>query len=269
MGDRFSAIEAWLSTQLGKRKVADYQSPVPFQWLAEEPPENWPELATSRSLLAEKAAAGPTDLLRAEAGAQRLNTGFRQSLFVAVMGAEDFKHAADRLAQVAATVKSGPSEACLILFHCAVREQSPNPFYEHVASELCQRPAPWGKRFGHHFKRAAVQHLQQAHDYGVRAVVNLAELCAALVVRVGVPLEVLRFLKFGNGGIFGLLLRHMTESVLRRLPDLEETTRVFGEVKKFDDVCQGMLLVLDALVKKRLPKELQGKFSAARRAMAR
>ena len=201
--DRFSAIEAWLSTQLGKRKVADYQLPVPFQWLAEEPPESWPELATSRSLLAEKAAAGPTDLLRAEAGAQRLNTELRQSLFVAVMGAEDFKHSADRLAQVAATVKSGPSEACLILFHCAVREQSPNPFYEHVASELCQRPAPWGKRFGHHLKRAAVQHLQQAHDYGVRAVVNLAELCAALVVRVGVPLEVslcIECLFLGRGG---------------------------------------------------------------------
>ena len=32
----------------------------------------------------------------------------------------------------------------------------------------------------------------------------------------------------------------MTESVLRRLPDVEETTRVFGEVKKFDDVCQGV-----------------------------
>ena len=66
--------------------------------------------------------------------AQRLTTEIRQSLFVALMGAEDFEHAAERLALVAAGSKKGPEEACIVLFHCAVREKVPNPFYEHVGT---------------------------------------------------------------------------------------------------------------------------------------
>merc|ERR1712190_403404 len=116
------------------------------------------------------------------------------------MGAEDFEHATERLALVAASTKIGVSEACLVLFHCAVREKVPNPFYEHVAVALCARPQPWGKKFVHGLKRAAVQQLQQAHTYGLRAAVGLADLCAALIVspNIGVPLAIVRFIRFSE-----------------------------------------------------------------------
>merc|ERR1711933_204819 len=129
-----------------------------------------------------------------------LSTELRQSLFVALMGAEDYEHAAERIFAMATSAKSTPSEACLVVFHCAVREKAPNPFYEHVANALCERPAPWGKKFSHFCKRAAVQHMQQAHTYGLRAAVNLAELCAALVAlpSVGMPLAAVRFMQFGE-----------------------------------------------------------------------
>merc|ERR1711972_253917 len=212
--------------------------------------------------------------------------------FVAVMGAEDFEHAAERLALVAASAKAGVDEACLILFHCAVREKVPNPFYEHVANALCARPAPQGKRFTHCLKRAAVQNLQQAHTYGLRAIVGLAELCAGLIAApgIGLPLAIIRFIRFGEadaahgdggasnqgkplGGILGLLLRHMGESLLRRLPDAEAASAVFEPLGKYEDVREGMLLVLDGLVKPRLPPRsdeplLWDKLRAAKRKLA-
>eukprot|EP00932_Pfiesteria_piscicida_P016922 SRR837773.3828.p1 GENE.SRR837773.3828~~SRR837773.3828.p1 ORF type:complete len:220 (-),score=61.11 SRR837773.3828:29-655(-) len=174
------------------------------------------------------------------------------------MGAEDFEHAAERLCEVATTAKAGVAEACLVVFHCAIREKVPNPFYEHVAEALCSRPLPWGKRFSHNFKRAAVQHLQLAHTYGLRATVALAELVAALVVSPGpaLPLAVVRFIRFGEAATgsnaLGLLIRHMVESLLRRAADAETAAEIFDPLTKYEDVREGILLIVDGMVKARL-----------------
>jgi len=278
--DRFDAIRTWLQTtaMLGGKKVHDNQLTVPFRFLKDDVPHGWPvggEAATNRTKM-RVAAQSDTDPLRAAAEEQRLSTELRQSLFVALMGASDVEHATQRLATVACGAKSGAAEACVVLFHCAIREKAPNAFYEHVARRLSARPAPWGKRFAHGMKRASVQHLQQAQGYGVRAVVALAELCAGLMADrdVAVPLAILRFVRFGNqgGGILGLLMRHLLESLLRRLVDAETIIDTFQPLSQYEDVREGVLLVLDGQVRPRLPPrkeapQLWASFREARKAL--
>merc|ERR1711933_341891 len=105
---------------------------------------------------------------------------------------------ADRVCTVAVGSKANVPEAVTVLFHCAIREKMPNPFYEYVADMLCGRPAPWGKRFAMACKNTSVQHMQEVHTYGVRAAVNFAELFAALVVSPNTSLQLatIRFMKF-------------------------------------------------------------------------
>eukprot|EP00933_Yihiella_yeosuensis_P037760 TRINITY_DN31756_c0_g1_i1.p1 TRINITY_DN31756_c0_g1~~TRINITY_DN31756_c0_g1_i1.p1 ORF type:complete len:518 (+),score=127.32 TRINITY_DN31756_c0_g1_i1:129-1682(+) len=295
--DRFDQTRTWLQTApvLSGKKVKDHQLAVPFRLFQDEAPPNWPVSnsvsSTSRAngRAPGKANSSSQDPLRAAAVAQRLSTELRQSLYVALMGAEDVEDAAERLSLVAASAKIGTAEACIVLFHCAVREKVPNPFHTHVAIALCKRPAPQGKRFSHCIKRAAVQQMQQGHTYGMRAAVCLAELCAALMASsvVELPLSIVRFMRFGEadagrssegggknlGGALGLLLRHMTESLLKRLTDVEQTAAVFGSLKKYEDVREGLLFVVDGLVKPRLPPqkqapELWAKLRAARKQVA-
>jgi len=300
--DRFDQTRGWLQTAplLGRKKVGDQVLSVPFKFLSDTPPADWPLGKAATTLRIPRAsgketgvdkARNATESLRSAAVAQRLSTELRQSLFVALMGAEDFEHATERLHTVTVgSKKNGQAEACLVVFHCAVREKAPNPFYEHVADALCKQPEPAGKKFAHFCKRAAVQHLREAHNYGLRAAVNLAELCAGLMVlpSAGLSLEVVRFMKFteaatasgGNGlaGVLGVLLRHMIESVLRRLVDAEATTALFAPLSKYDDVREGLLLVVDGLLKPKLPKlskqstpqdrQLWENFRAARKELA-
>eukprot|EP00930_Biecheleria_cincta_P084386 TRINITY_DN73871_c0_g1_i1.p1 TRINITY_DN73871_c0_g1~~TRINITY_DN73871_c0_g1_i1.p1 ORF type:complete len:491 (-),score=98.01 TRINITY_DN73871_c0_g1_i1:344-1777(-) len=292
--DRFNQTRGWLQTApaLSGKKVSDHMLAVPFGLLHEEVPNGWLSEGSGAAVGMASRKVGKVssskDHLRAAAIAQRLSSELRQNLFIALMGAEDAEDAAERVLLVASAAKTGIGEACIVLFHCAVREKAPNPFYTHVASTLCSRPAPAGKRFSHSMKRAAVQHMQQAHGYGMRAAVCLAELCAALVVSssVALPLSIVRFMKFGGdanagdgagaqglNGILGLLLRHMIESLIRRLTDAAAAKEVFAQLKKYEDVREGILLVLDGMVRPRLPPlakapELWEKLKAARREIA-
>merc|ERR1719215_1731351 len=119
--DRFDAIRTWLRTApvLSNKKVGDHQLAVPFKYLKEEAPANWPVISTPAggAVISKKrssiAGSGP-DPLRAAAVAQRLTTDLRQNLFVALMGAEDFEHATDRVCQVAMSAKIGIADACLV-----------------------------------------------------------------------------------------------------------------------------------------------------------
>eukprot|EP00931_Biecheleriopsis_adriatica_P016020 TRINITY_DN1195_c0_g1_i1.p1 TRINITY_DN1195_c0_g1~~TRINITY_DN1195_c0_g1_i1.p1 ORF type:complete len:755 (+),score=209.22 TRINITY_DN1195_c0_g1_i1:53-2317(+) len=289
--DRFNQTRGWLQSAsvLSGKKVSDHALNVPFRLLEDSVPSGWPLGGGSSAVASRKpakAAGTSADPLRAAAIAQRLSSEIRQSLFVALMGAEDFEDAAQRLSLVASGAKSGVGEACIIIFHCAVREKVPNAFYAHVANALCSLPAPAGKRFSHNVKRAAVQHMQQAHGYGMRAAVCLAELCAALIASsaVALPLSIVRFMKFGGdaesgagsqglGGILGLLLRHMIESLMERLADPLAASAVFAPLKKYEDVREGLLLVLDGQVRPRLPPQAKApmlweKFRAARKEVA-
>ncbi|OLP89564.1 Suppressor of glycerol defect protein 1 [Symbiodinium microadriaticum] len=282
--DRFKQTQGWLQTAplLAGKKVEEHALAVPFQLMQDEAPPNWPLQGGASTILAKSKRGTLADPLRDAAVAQRLTSELRQSLFVALMGAEDFQDAAERLSVAASAAKAGCVECCIVLFHCAIREKAPNAFYAHVAHALCGLPAPAGKRFSHGMKRAAVQHIQQAHTYGVRAAVCLAELCAAMMASnsVMLPVSIIRFMRFGGDtgdgggsqglrGILGLVLRHMVESLLQQVPE-SQISQLFAPLRKYEDVREGMLLILDGHVRPRLPSAaknpiLWDKFRAARK----
>ncbi|CAE7611440.1 sgd1 [Symbiodinium natans] len=282
--DRFKQTQGWLQTAplLAGRKVEDHALSVPFRLLQDAAPPNWPLQGGASTILAKATRGAVSDPLREAAIAQRLTSELRQNLFVALMGAEDFQDAAERLSVAASAAKAGCGECCVVLFHCAIREKAPNAFYGHVAHALCSLPAPAGKRFSHGMKRAAVQHIQQAHTYGVRSAVCLAELCASMMVSSSVmlPVAIVRFMRFGGDnddsggsqglrGILGLVLRHMVESLLQQVPE-SQVSMLFAPLRKYEDVREGMLLILDGHVRPRLPAMAKNpivwdKFRAARK----
>ena len=128
--DRFNQTRGWLqSAQLLKgRKVSDHVLAVPFRVLHDEVPPNWPlnEAASSTVLTKSRSSKMGSDPLREAAIAQRLTSELRQNLFVALMGAEDFEDAVERLIVASTSAKNGHAEACVVLFHCAIREKKPS-----------------------------------------------------------------------------------------------------------------------------------------------
>merc|ERR1712137_760139 len=101
--DRFNQTRGWLQSSplLNRKKIEDHQLSVPFKFLEEDAPAGWPIKASSSGFQASASggmakATAEKDSLRAAAIEQRLSTELRQSLFVALMGAEDFDHASER-----------------------------------------------------------------------------------------------------------------------------------------------------------------------------
>jgi nucleolar MIF4G domain-containing protein 1 len=79
----------------------------------------------------------PTDLLQL-ARQQRMNTDVRQAIFVAIMSAEDYTDAHNRILKLRLKRKQEP-EIPRVLIHCCGSEASYNPYYTLVARNLCAR----------------------------------------------------------------------------------------------------------------------------------
>lgn len=70
------------------------------------------------------------------AKAQHMNTDVRRRIFVAMMGAQDYVDAADRIAKL--RLKKGQQpEVARVLVHVAGREKAPNPYYALLGERLC------------------------------------------------------------------------------------------------------------------------------------
>ena len=70
------------------------------------------------------------------AKAQHMNTDIRRRIFIAMMGAQDYVDAADRIAKL--RLKKGQQpEVARVLVHVAGREKAPNPYYALLGERLC------------------------------------------------------------------------------------------------------------------------------------
>lgn len=79
----------------------------------------------------------PTNLLQL-ARQQRMNTEVRQAIFVAIMSAEDYTDAYNRILKLRLKRKQEP-EIPRVLIHCCGSEAPYNPYYTLVARKLCVR----------------------------------------------------------------------------------------------------------------------------------
>ena len=69
---------------------------------------------------------------------QRMNTTVRSAVFVALMGAEDYIDAYNRLMKLKLR-KVQEREIPRVILHCCGNEESFNPFYAYVAGALCKQ----------------------------------------------------------------------------------------------------------------------------------
>ncbi|KAK9448157.1 uncharacterized protein V1518DRAFT_385909 [Limtongia smithiae] len=69
---------------------------------------------------------------------QRMNTDVRRAVFVAIMGAEDYVDANERLMRLKLK-RTQEREIPYVLLHCCAGEKEFNPFYAYLAAVLCKQ----------------------------------------------------------------------------------------------------------------------------------
>eukprot|EP00741_Cyanophora_paradoxa_P016539 tig00020927_g15969.t1 len=154
-------------------------------------------------------AAGPSgareeenDILKL-ARAQRMNTGVRKSIFVAMMTSEDYMDAFEKVTKLGLKGEQA-REAIRVLFDCCSREAAFNPFYALLAGRLCA--------FDHAHKFTLqltywdfLKRLKEADEGGAagpapRVCDNAARLLAYLVATFALSMSVLKIVELETCG---------------------------------------------------------------------
>ena len=186
-----------------------------------------PEAAGTQAWFAARAAQGAMDDRARRAGgarategaellekakAMRMNTEARRAIFCVIMGAEDFADALDSLLRLPLADKQD-REVPRVLLECCLQERAYNPYYETLASKLCERMpkrhrltlqlcvwdqiremAPESDAAREH---AAEEHAESA-KMSVRRVANLARFAAGCLVSGAVAPAALKVVNFGG-----------------------------------------------------------------------
>ncbi|EEB08428.1 eIF4 binding protein [Schizosaccharomyces japonicus yFS275] len=131
----------------------------------------------------------------------RLNTDVRRNIFIALMGAEDYMDAWDRIEKLNLKNAQQP-EIAYVLMHCVGSESSYNPFYSLVALRFCLRRHNLKKSFQFalwdFFNE--LQSDEENDTPSLKRVVNLARFFAALTLEQGQPLTILKKVDFMVAG---------------------------------------------------------------------
>ncbi|KAL1512390.1 hypothetical protein AB1Y20_005648 [Prymnesium parvum] len=136
-------------------------------------------------------AASKEETLLELARAQRMNTDVRRSIFVAIMGSEDYVDAHDRISKL--RLKKGQQpEIVRVLFECCGQEGIFNRFYALLAARLCtsHREVKFTMQFAFwdEFKSLAEISLHRA--------ANVAKLLAHMLSRDALSISLLKVVKW-------------------------------------------------------------------------
>jgi nucleolar MIF4G domain-containing protein 1 len=146
------------------------------------------------------------------ARAHRMNTDVRRSIFVAIMSANDFQDAHVRLMKLRLK-RAQEFEIPRVLLHCAMEEQSHNPYYSLIARRLC---GDMGRRIKMSFMFALWNVFKKMGERGdmdededdsfdpddeengvnMKSVVNLAKMFSTLIADGSLTLGILKNLNF-------------------------------------------------------------------------
>ena len=151
-----------------------------------------------------KDASLSNDLLEV-AKAHRMNTDIRRSIFVTLMSATDYRDAHMRLLKLRLK-RTQELEIPKVLLHCALVEESYNPYYTLVARDLCSNrklKMPFQFALWDAFKRLSGDdegdddNKEDAADeknggIGIKETVHLAKMYGSLVADGGLTLGILK-----------------------------------------------------------------------------
>ena len=183
--------------------------------------------AAAESAAAREAGEGAA-LLR-KARAMRMNTESRRAVFCVVMGAEDFADALDGLARLP-LAEAQRREIPRVLLECCLNETAYNPYYETLATKLCERSpkthrlalqlSVWdhvrqvapsvaegrdddANGFGEGFARTENFSLKKEPSGSARRVAHLARFVAGALVSGALAPTALKVVDFGGSEIDG------------------------------------------------------------------
>lgn len=128
-----------------------------------------------RQRAAAEASRQGAELLRA-AAALRMNTASRKAVFCAVMGADDFVDAFERVVKLGLP-EAQDRETLRVVLECLCQEKAYNPFYEHLAARLCGH----AKRHRVTLQFALWDQWKELPGADVRRISHLARFAAALI----------------------------------------------------------------------------------------
>jgi len=135
-----------------------------------------------------------SDLLKL-AAAQRMNTDIRRKVFCALMGAEDYLDAVDRVLSLGLR-GAQEREISRVLVDCCLQEKAYNPFYRLVAKSLCAH----SKQHRVSFRYALADQIKElGSSESPRRGRNLMRLAGGLAADGQVPLLVLQALPWEEG----------------------------------------------------------------------
>jgi len=152
------------------------------------------EAATSSLPTAAAAAGGPKseeEKLAALARKHRMNTDARRAVFGILLSSEDYLDAYQKVVRLGLKGQD-ERDIAIVLLYCCARERTFNPYYQHLALQLCELLHPM--RFS--FQTAFWDKFKQVEEMKPREASNLATLLAHLVGSQAVPLSVLKGVRF-------------------------------------------------------------------------
>jgi len=153
-----AALGKWLKSSAAVGDAAVALRALTYQRLCDASAQKgqwWlPEAAGTEAWFAARAAQGSLDRHASSAAAAasasegaellekakglRMNTEARRAIFCVIMGAEDFADAIERLLRLPLAEKQD-REVPRVLLECCLQEKAYNPYYEVLASTLCER----------------------------------------------------------------------------------------------------------------------------------
>jgi nucleolar MIF4G domain-containing protein 1 len=220
--------------------------------------------------------AGMPDL-QALARQHRMNTDIRRAIFITLLSATDYTDAHTKLLKLRLK-RTQEREIPRVLLHCAAAEGTYNPYYTLVAKKLCGGHAlrmtftftlwDYFRRFGEDDGSGNRPDEEDQDDdddeeglgaeqvwkkpAGLRKIVNLARLYAALVVSGSLQLTILKTLNWSylQAPTKSFLEVFFTSIFTETAGDGFEVAAVFGKVAENTDLVRGLLY----FVKKRVLK---------------
>lgn len=158
---------------------------------------------------------------------QRMNTDTRRNVFCILMTAEDYLDAFEKLLRLGLKAQQ-EQEIVHVLVHCLLQEKDFNPYYAHVAKQLCTSNRKHQMTIQYHLW----DKLKELGNLSSSQITNLAKFLAHLFLETALPISVLKVMQFSEMDKPCVrLLRQILLSIL--LHDSEETmVAVFSRVAR-------------------------------------
>uniref|UniRef100_A0A146LKF4 Nucleolar MIF4G domain-containing protein 1 n=1 Tax=Lygus hesperus TaxID=30085 RepID=A0A146LKF4_LYGHE len=158
---------------------------------------------------------------------QRMNTANRKNIFCILMTAEDYLDAFEKLLKLG--LKGQPEQDIIhVLIHCLLSETAYNPYYSHIADQLCMSD----RRHRMTIQYAVWDRFKELKTHSNHQLTNLAKFLAHLFIQNSLPLSILKVLEFTEMDKPCVrLLRQVLLSLLLH-EDKEAMVAVFSRVAK-------------------------------------